>query len=998
MRVQVLGALAACDGDTTVALPTALKARQVLALLVVRMGRPTSADVLATLLWGDRAPVSARRNVQLYVHQLRRALGADAIAGGNAGYQLDPGIGIDATRFTAACDQGAAALGRGEPEQAARHLREALALWRGDPFAELSECPALAAEAEALTVRWLAARERLAEADLAVGRHEAVAADLVDVVRDHPYRERLAGHLMVALHRCGRRAEALRVFRDIRAALHEQLAMEPSEELQRLHRALLADVPSSTAPIPPARQLPRGAEGFTGRADALATLDALADAPGRLLAIVGMAGVGKTALAVQWAARAADQFPDGQLYVDLQGFAPVPPLRPVDALAVLLRALGVPTALVPADQAEAAARFRSLLAGRRVLVLLDNTIDAEQVRPLLAGASAEGCTVVVTSRDRLTGLVARDGARRLRLNTLAPDESRSLLRNMLGADRVDAEPAAVDRLAEVCGHLPLALRIAGAQLADEPWRSVSDHATRLAQGDPVERLAIDGDTAVTIRTAFGLSYERQSPAARAMFRLLGVAPVRDVTAPAAAALAGIDAAEAATLLRRLAAAHLVDEHRSGRYAVHDLLRNYAAALARQTDDAAARESAVRRLLAHYAELVARAAALLISGAVPPSGGPAPSGAPGTAAEALAWQDDERANLVTAVRHAAAHGPRADAVRLALGLRPYFDRRRHMADWLAVGRAGVAASRRGGDREVEAATYVNLAWAHYGLARYRRCAALARRAIAVCAEIGSPGGEADARATLGFVLSLMGRCEESVRELRLAWTLRHRIGDVLGEAGTNNLLSHVYREVGDLEPAVHAAGEALRVFRAAGRPVGTANAATSLGEALVLRGDLDAARGHLLAAVDVHRQHGNRPGEAVALTCIALMYDRAGDADTACAKAQTAVAIAAEIGDAHVRAYAYSMLGVAQAHAGDRCGAERSYRLGLTIADQIGTPYPAAEALLGLATIRCADGDAAAAGALAERGFDIAAAAGYVRLREMAVELLDTTRVGPTLTG
>jgi hypothetical protein len=359
--------------------------------------------------------------------------------------------------------------------------------------------------------------------------------------------------------------------------------------------------------------LPADVTAFTGRRRQLEALDGLLESGADTTAVVisaiaGTAGVGKTGLAVHWAHRVRDRFPDGQLYVNLRGYAPTPPASPLEALAGVLRALGVAAEQVPVETEQAAGLYRTLLADKRMLVLLDNARDPDQVRPLLPGGP--GSLVVVTSRHRLSGLVVKEGACRLTLDVLTPEEANQLLARLLGETRVHAEPAAAAELARACAHLPLALRIAAATLADRPQLSIAGYVAELGQGDRLGALAVDGDEQAAVRAAFDLSYAALAPGARRLFRLLGLVPGPEVTADAAAALTGTLPERAARLLDRLAAAHLIDQDTAGRFAFHDLLRLYAAERARHEDTGEERKAATRRLLDWYLHTVDAAARML----------------------------------------------------------------------------------------------------------------------------------------------------------------------------------------------------------------------------------------------------------------------------------------------------------------------------------------------------------------------------------------------------
>jgi DNA-binding SARP family transcriptional activator len=589
-------------------------------------GSPTpdqvvSVDRLIHELWGDRPPRSAATTIRAYVLRLRRVLGAalaaDALLTRARGYELVTGCGdLDAAAFDELVAAGRRCLAEGRLDAALAGLSGGLALWHGSALADVPASPTVTAAAARLERSRLGALEDRAVVLLDLGRQLDVVDELPALVEAHPLHERLHGSLMLALYRAGRRGEALSAYQRARRVLRTELGLEPSPQLRELHQAMLQDERDAAEParvgagparaaaesrLPAARrapvpaQLPADVPGFVGRSTELDRLDALAGrldgASAALVAGVldGPPGVGKTALAVHWAHRVRNRFPDGQLYVNLRAHAAAPPVRPADALAGFLAALGVPAAEVPADADRAAAQYRTELSGRRMLIVLDDVGDAEQVRPLLPGGP--GCLVLVTGRDEPAGLVARDGADRITLGPLAPAEAHALLGELLGgsgaparrghpAGHPAAQPAVLAEavlaeLASRCGYLPLALRIAAAHLS-RPAADPGRYADQLAAAGWLTALEAGGDPDTSVRVAFDRSYARLPAGAQRLFRLLGRLPGPEVTVPAAADLAGLDPAGATRLLDRLATAHLVDRCGPGRYAVADLLRRYAA--------------------------------------------------------------------------------------------------------------------------------------------------------------------------------------------------------------------------------------------------------------------------------------------------------------------------------------------------------------------------------------------------------------------------------------
>jgi DNA-binding SARP family transcriptional activator len=534
--------------------------------------------------------------VQTYLARLRGALGSVVIAREPSGYVLhaDPEH-IDALRFARLVD----AAGRaGNPRTERAHLQEALSLWRGPPFDGVRSEWLVRSEAPRLVERYLAAVERRIDLDLADGRSDELVADLQALTALHPLRESLWVRLLVVLSRSGRPAEALERYELIRVRLAEELGTDPGPELQRVHTDLLTGKAHTATRAVVPRQLPADVDGFTGRTSTLKALDTLIGSSKTVVisAIAGTAGVGKTTLAVHWAHQVADRFPDGQLYVDLRGFHPSgKAMTPAQAVRGFLDALEVPQHRIPIDLASQVGLYRSLLAGKQMLVVLDNARDADQVRPLLPGSPT--CLVVVTSRDQLTSLVAAEAARPLELGLLSVDEARQLLAYRLGADRVAAEPAAVQTIIDRCARLPLALAIAAARAATQPTFSLAAVAAQLRHDASGLDELTTGDPSTDARAVFSWSYQALSPEAASLFRLLGLHLGPDLTAPAAASLAALPASRVRPLLDELCRSHLLTEHAPGQYMLHDLLRAYAAELA--TADPDVIRPALHRLLDHY---------------------------------------------------------------------------------------------------------------------------------------------------------------------------------------------------------------------------------------------------------------------------------------------------------------------------------------------------------------------------------------------------------------
>ncbi|GAA4908571.1 DNA-binding SARP family transcriptional activator [Stackebrandtia albiflava] len=585
---------------------------RLLALLLANASRPVPLDRLIRALWDDDPPTTARQQVQNIVGGLRRQLPDAAIHTVPQGYRLDvPARRLDLLRCRELVASAHRLRDAGNRVAAAERLAAAQSEWRGPSLAGVTGQIMTGLAGQLDELRLTITQERI-DIDLELGRHGELLEELWQLVAEHPLRQPFVMRLMLALHRAGRTPEALTVYSDAAGRLADQLGIDPAPSLRDLHTAILRQddsidvrVPApAVGPVPalgpvPA-QLPAASRAFTGRDAELAALDGLLDGPDSvalLTAIGGGGGIGKTALAVHWGYRRRDRFPDGQLYADLRGFGPGEPVDPYTVVTRFLRALGVRGDGVPADLDEATALFRSLVDGRRMLILLDNARDVAQVRPLLPGVA--GPSTVVTSRAALPGLIALDDARPIRLDTLTDVEADRLITGLVGDTRLEAEPAAARELVSRCGGLPLALRIAAAILLSRPDLSLSRFVAELAGPQRLTALSVPGDPEAAIAATFDASYVRLEPDTAALFLALGLLPGDDFDAGLAAAAGGIDESVAAGLLARLADGHLVERHRDDTFRMHDLVRAYARQRAETTWTPAAREAQRDRIVDHY---------------------------------------------------------------------------------------------------------------------------------------------------------------------------------------------------------------------------------------------------------------------------------------------------------------------------------------------------------------------------------------------------------------
>lgn len=734
------------------------------------------------------------------------------------------------------------------------------------------------------------------------------------------------------------------------------------------------------------RELPGDVPMFTGREVQLAELDLLLSRTDATMisAVSGTAGVGKTALAVRWAHRVKDRFPDGQLYVDLRGYGPGTPLRPIEVLVRFLVALGVPPAQITSDEDTAAAMYRSQLAGRRMLMLLDNANHPDQVRPLLP--SSCGCLVLVTSRDQLAGLVAKDGASRLALDTFTPSETQQLLTRLLGSERAQREPEALTRLAALCGYLPLALRIAAANLIVEPGTTITEYAARLASNDRLSVLQTDGDPLTAVRVAFDHSYATLPADAQRLLRLLGLVPGPHVTARTAAAVANIPATQAAQLLDRLTGAYLVDEHTPGRYSFHDLLRAYAAHRAAISESAPDRRAALSRLHDYYLHGVDAAAGQLYPHVLRL---PAPREATPPLIRfddhglASAWLDAERPNLVAAVVHAGEQGLTTAAWRLADALRGYLYLRMHTVDWIEVTQAGLAAAEADGDPQAQACAYANLATLHWAQGRHHEAISHYTTTLNLARRAGWVDGESAALGNLGNLSWALGRLDTAAEHYAQVLDLYRQTGQVASQATALGNLGLVYFGQGRLDLAAAHCRQALTLHRETGSRSGEARTLTHLGDVYLAMGHHHNALTALTDALTLLRQIGDRNTEGDTIRTLAALHRDTNHTRQALELAGTVVEIARDTGDRRLESGALTTLASIYHRLGRYQTAIEGHRQALDIARDIGNRYLETEALIGLAAAFDQAGDRDEAANLAATAATMARNGGYRLLETRA---------------
>jgi DNA-binding SARP family transcriptional activator/tetratricopeptide (TPR) repeat protein len=901
MQVRLLGPVdVALEGRARPV--SGLRRKAVLAALALHDGQVVSTGQLVDAVWGQSAPASVVNSLQTHIAYLRGVLGSrDAILARSPGYLLNfGGDGTDARAAERLLRQGRQAA---DPVQGARDLREALALWRGRPLADVTGSAWLEEQAQRLDLLGDQVRRALFEARLAAGEHAELVPGLEQMAAADPLDEQVHGQLMLALYRCGRQADALAAFGRLRAALAEQLGIDPSRDLRELQTAILRQDEALVVParssaslaarqVPVPAQLPSAVPGFAGRAVELASLDAVLARAERertagsaavvISAVSGTAGVGKTALAVQWAHRVAARFPDGQLYVNLRGFGPGgQPAEPAEAVRGFLAGLGVAPAQIPDEVAAQVALYRSLLAGKRVLVVLDNARDPSQVRPLLPGSP--GCLAVVTSRSDLAGLVAAEGAYPVSLDLLPAAEAGELLARRLGEARVAREPAAVSEIIERCARLPLALSIAAARAAARPGFPLAVIAAGLRGATAALDPFGGTDLATDVRAVFSWSRRLLSEDAARLFALLGLHPGPDISVAAAASLAAVPPGRAEALLAELAGAHLLSEHSPGRYAAHDLLRAYAAEQAQSLipDDARA---ASHRIFGHYLHTAYTAARLL-----KPERDPVDLAepAPGTMAEdlttpdsALAWFTAEHHVLLACISQAAAAGLDRHAWQLAWTVRTYLFRRGYWHEQVMTEQTAVDAARRDGDQRALGTALFGLAEACERLSRLEEAESHYREALQVYAAAGDLRGEANACLGISEVAAQQDRLADALRYSRRALALSRRAGDAIMQALALNSVGCDYSSLGEHHQALTSCQEALALMQELGMREGEACTWSSMGDAHQGLADYRQAAICYQRALGLFNVLGDRYSEARTLALLGDVHLSAGDSGAA----------------------------------------------------------------------------------------------------------------------
>nr|WP_083467393.1 tetratricopeptide repeat protein [Kibdelosporangium sp. MJ126-NF4]CEL23373.1 Signal transduction response regulator / Disease resistance domain-containing protein [Kibdelosporangium sp. MJ126-NF4]CTQ96891.1 transcriptional activator domain [Kibdelosporangium sp. MJ126-NF4] len=875
--------------------------RCVLVTLLVEANQVVQVDQLLDRVWGERVPIRARETLYSYLSRLRQALPGVAFARRSGGYVLtvDPDD-VDLHRFRRL-------VGQAREAGDVRLFDEALALWRGDAFADL-DTPWLAGVRETLNRERLAAELDRNDLELNVDQ----IPQLTSRAAQFPLDERLAGQLMLALHQSGRQSGALAVYDETRRALAAQLGLDPGQELTKIRQQIL----TNSGTVPAARfELPRDVSQFTGRSMELRYLLA---GPDGVTAIDGMAGIGKTALAVRLAHELAPQYPDGQLFLDLHAYTPGgEPLTAAAALDKLLRATGA--SAIPDDVDERAALWRTRLSGRRMLIVLDNAADTAQVRPLLPGTP--DCFVLITSRQRLAGL---DDARVLSLDVLSPQDAAALFGRIIGEERRAAEPGAVEEVLRLCGYLPLAIRLAAARLRHRSRWMVAHLAGRLRDQRKLGELQAEDRS---VATAFSMSYDNLDTRHQRMFRLLGLIPGPDFDVYPAAALGDISVPEADQLLEGLLDVHLLQQPSPGRYRMHDLLRAYAAQLA--SDD-----SAATRLHDYYLHAASVAMDMIAPqerhrrAPITPSKTPLPP--LDSYDEATEWLESERTNLL------AVHDGRFTGLLSATIWRfLYF--RGHHDEALTLHTRAVSAARAAGERVLEGQALCNLGMFLERVGRYPEAVEHHEQALAIFQETGARQLEGHALISIGVAHSWLGRQDTAMSYYRQAAQIGRETSTGLIEVFALDNLGIELAMLGDYEAAIQHYLRALDIARNVEPPYLQGHALDNLGQILTQLGRYEQAREYLMRALEIAQRSANRTFEIEVLNSLGETARAASDPTGAIALHQKALVFSEETGRRAELARAHTGLGQAHHDLGDEDAARAQWEKALALYKDLGLP-------------------------------------------------------------
>jgi DNA-binding SARP family transcriptional activator/tetratricopeptide (TPR) repeat protein len=958
VRFGVLGPLQVVDGSGVTRVVSAPKQRIVLAALLLADGRTVSAASLAEVLWDASPPPNAPSVTRTYVGRLRRAVGpvSARIAGRPTGWavELHTPEEFDVAEADGLWRAARAAAGAEEWRQASSLLSRALGLWRGEPLTDIPSPPLARREADRLAELRLQLTEFRIDADLHLGRHSELVAELRRLAAEHPLREHIRAQLMLACYRCGHQAAALEVYRDARGTLAEELGVEPGDELREMHQRVLCADPHLTAtagavstvdgltshtPQPLAgyrHGLPPDIASLVGRDTEVAVLATGQAGAHAVRVISGMPGVGKTALAVHAAHLLTPEFPDRQIFIDLHGHTPGKnPVSPTAALAELLTAVGVDASFMPADLAARTAMWRDRMSGQRALLVLDNAASSAQVAPLLPGGD---CLVMVTSRRQLADLPG--AVTGVRLVTLSRTTARTMFVQLTPRAARD-DRAYVDELTALAGHLPLAISLLARMHACHPCWTVADLIAEARHG----MLGLTAERA-SVGTAFGLSWRHLTPGQRRLLALLSLHPGTACETHAAAALAGVPITEAARQLDRLHRECLLVEISYRRYRMHDLIRSYAFAQARAmfADEEAA--AAVRRLLRYYANAAAD--------------------------DNLAWQRAERANLIGCIEYAVAASWSPEVVALTTAIAGLL---RRDGPWPQAERLHAAAVEAAGkltDRAALARCLLDLATARRLNTDYRRASADLDIALDLFRALGDQVAEAAVLLELSYLRTFTGDFEAAGAFADQALRIYRAAGDRPGQARALTIAGNIWRRTADFPDARQALTEAVAICRELGDRAGLAFALRHLGDVSRLTSDFTAAEAYLSESVELARTVDDRHAEAMGLAWLGNVRWRIGESEAAVRNLERALVLQHDLGNRLGQANAFTLLGNVRHSAGDHAAAIGDLKQALRLHRDAGSSAGEAATLALLGSALAAIGDYHAASS------DLRAAIGIFR--------------------
>jgi len=936
------------------------KERCVLAVLLYELGQPVATERLIERVWGENLPESPRASLYSYLSRLRKSLkqvaGSDgaSLKGRSGYYTLDVAPGaVDLYRFRTLRAQARAIGDSGDDEHAVELLHDAEKLWRGTPLAGLTgawvERVRMGLEEE----RFATALDRI-KVELRLGRHADLVGEISELAAQHPFDQTLVGYHMVALYRCGRQADALEVYRQTHRRFSDDLGTEPGPGLRTLHQRILNEDPElavepptrTRAPNTPPNSLPRDNPSFTGRVAELDKLFGFIDSePARtsvtVVAISGMAGVGKSALAIHAAHRLSNRYPH-QFYLNLHTHDPIE--HPVDAasgLGILLRTLGVPPERIPATVEERATLWRTQIASRHALIVLDDARDPEQIRPLLPGAA--GCVVLITCRRRMIEL---PGMFWLPLGVLQPDEATSLFTRVVGAERA-SDTAAITQVVRLCRYLPLSIHLAGSKFRSRPAWSISDLAARLTRSQL--RVGEVQAEAGEVAASLDLSYRYLTSAQQRLLRRVALHPGVEFSAYLAAAASGDNSlAVTEQALDALLDHHLLEETEPGRFTFHDLIHEYAWHRAHIDDSEPDRRHTINRILDYYLCLADRAVGSVYpfhrKADVNPTYAPAVMPALSARSDSRKWMEVERANMLSIVHYAARSGWSQHVGLLPRLLASFLDAWGYWEDAVSLHRLAVQAWRDASDERSEARALTDLCFVLGRTGRYAEAFQCAHNALAICRKVADRAGEADALDRLGLILWQSSRFHEALSSHEEALAIWRSIKDRRGEAdalghGAISLL-HINR----YEDALKRMGRALAIYKEIGDVRGEGESLNNIADVQQCLGFYEEALDHYRQALIISRAQGDRQGEAIQFNNIGNVCQHTGRYDESVEYYREALAIYRSIGDRRCEADALNNIGISFQAAGHYGEALVHHQKALVIAHELAEPYQEARSL------------------------------------------------------